>query len=100
MWPPRFYGPDLLLNEVYWQQAGDAGEGTRVTFAIDPADPRQQASASTQVLAGEAGTEGATLPSFAAVEVFAAAAKAARVNNGRAMADWIKGGCQDPNHSR
>lgn len=87
----QFYGPDLLLNEVYWQKADVAGEGTRVTFGVDPLTLANKFKVE-QVLTGDAGTEGATLPSFAAVEVFAAAAKAAGVNNGRAMADWIKGG--------
>lgn len=91
----QLYGPDLLLNEVYWQKAGDAGGGTRVTFGVDPLTLANRFRVG-QVLSGEAGTEGATLPAFAAVEVFAAAAKAAGVNNGRAMADWIKGGATIP----
>ncbi len=87
----RLYGPDLLLNEVFWERAGDAGEGTRVTFAVDPLTLANRFRVE-QALPGESGGEGATLPAYAAVEVFAAAAKAAGVNNGRAMADWLKGG--------
>jgi hypothetical protein len=49
-----------------------------------------------QVIPADGGSDGATLASFAAVEVFAAAAKAAGVNNGRAMADWLKGGAKIP----
>jgi branched-chain amino acid transport system substrate-binding protein len=89
----RFYGPDLLLNDVYQERAGDAADGTRVTFAVDPLTLANRFRVA-QVLPEEAGSDGATLPSFAAVEVFAAAAKAAGVNNGRAMADWLKGGAK------
>jgi len=87
----RFYGPDLLLNDVYQDRAGDAAEGTRVTFATDPLTLANRFRVS-QALPDGASTEGATLPAFAAVEVFAAAAKGSDVNNGRAMADWLKGG--------
>lgn len=91
----RFYGPDVLLNDVYWQRAGEAGEGTRVTFATDPLTLANRFKVA-QVIPESAGTEGVTLPAFAAVEVFAAAAKAADVNNGRAMADWLKSGAKIP----
>ena len=36
--------------------------------------------------------DGATLTAFAAVEAFIAASNASGVNNGRAMADWLKAG--------
>lgn len=91
----RLYGPDVLLNDVYWQKAGAAAEGTRVTFAVDPLVLANRFRVA-QVLPQDAGSEGVTLPSFAAVEVFAAAAKAAGVNSGRAMADWLKGGAKVP----
>lgn len=91
----RLYGPDLLLNEVYWERAGEAAEGTRVTFAADPLSLSNSFKVA-QVIPADGGSDGATLASFAAVEVFAAAAKAAGVNNGRAMADWLKGGAKIP----
>ncbi len=87
----RLYGPDLLLNEVYWERAGEAAEGTRVTFAIDPNTLANRFRVS-ETLPANTSSDGATLPSYAAVEVFAAAAKSSDVNNGRAMADWLKGG--------
>jgi branched-chain amino acid transport system substrate-binding protein len=85
------YGPDLLLNEVYWERAGDAGENTRVSFATDPAS-RANPFKAEAAIPDATNREGAALPSYAAVEAFVSAAKATDVNNGRAMADWLKGG--------
>lgn len=87
----RFYGPDLLLNDVFQERAGEAAEGSRVTFATDPLTLANRFRVSQSLPEG-ASAEGATLPAFAAVEVFAAAARGSDVNNGRAMADWLKGG--------
>ena len=87
----RFYGPDLLLNDVYWDRAKEAAEGTRVTFAADPVSLANRFRVAQSLPAAD-NVEGATLPAYAAVEAFAAAAKATDVNNGRAMADWLKGG--------
>jgi branched-chain amino acid transport system substrate-binding protein len=91
----NFYGPDLLLNDVYWDKAGAAGEGTRVTFSTDPL-ARASAFKVTSAIPGDAPAEGATLPSFAAVEAFAAAAKATDVNNSHAIADRLKSGAKVP----
>ena len=91
----RFYGPDLLLNEVYRQRAGDAGEGTRVTFAIDPLSSPTVSACARSCRCGRRRRCHPAL-SIAAVEVFAAAAKGSDVNNGRAMADWMKGGSPSP----
>jgi branched-chain amino acid transport system substrate-binding protein len=87
----RFYGPDLLLNDVYWDRAKEAAEGTRVTFAADPVAQANRFRVA-QALPGVENVDGATLPAYAAVEAFTTAAKATDVNNGRAMADWLKGG--------
>jgi branched-chain amino acid transport system substrate-binding protein len=70
-------GGDALMTEEYWQAAGDAAEGTLVTF---PPDARRNSQAEA-VAAGfrDAGIEpdGYTLCTYAAVQVWAAAATAA-----------------------
>ncbi len=88
------YGADSLLVDAYWEQAGATGEGTLVTFAADPAaSPKAQRVLASMAATGKA-TDGAALPSYAAVQIFAAAAKAKSVNDGRAMADYLKSGVE------
>jgi branched-chain amino acid transport system substrate-binding protein len=70
-------GGDTLMTDEYWQAAGDAAEGTLVTF---PPDARRSPRAEGVVTEfRDAGIEpdGYTLCTYAAVEVWAAAAKAA-----------------------
>jgi branched-chain amino acid transport system substrate-binding protein len=88
----QLMGSDGLLVEDYWANAGEGGEGTLVTFA---ADPMQEAAAKDIVAAFQADgfvPEGATLPSYAAVQAFVAAAKATDVNKGQDMAAWLRAG--------
>jgi branched-chain amino acid transport system substrate-binding protein len=68
---------DALLDQAYGAKAGDAADGTLVAY---PADPRHAPAAAPVVAALaerkiEAG--GYVLPAYAAVQVWAAAAKAA-----------------------
>ncbi|MCA0432607.1 MAG: branched-chain amino acid ABC transporter substrate-binding protein [Proteobacteria bacterium] len=88
----RFYGADALLNNVYWERAKDAGEGTQVTFATDPVSLVVPVTLQDIFTSKGLASDGAVVPSFAAVQAFAAAAKARDVNDGRAMANWLKGG--------
>jgi branched-chain amino acid transport system substrate-binding protein len=70
-------GGDDLLTEDYWRAAGDAADGTLLTF---PPDPRSNPEAAKVVEAfrkGGSEPEGYTLCTYAAVEVWAAAATAA-----------------------
>ena len=87
-----FYGPDTLLADQYWEQAKDAGEGTMVSFAVDP----QSAAQSKQVIAALkiAGfsADGATLPTYASVQLFASAAGHVSPRNGRAIIDVLEAG--------
>ena len=83
------YGPDLLQSEAYASKAGDAANATQISFLQDlatVADPKR--------LAALPSSEGATLAAYAAVETFAAAAKARNVNDSRAMAAWLSGGSE------
>jgi branched-chain amino acid transport system substrate-binding protein len=89
---PKLYGPDTLLADVFWENAGASGEGTLATFAADPAASPKAQGLITFLAASGVDVDGATLPSYAAVQVFAAAALAKSVNDGKAMAQWLKGG--------
>jgi branched-chain amino acid transport system substrate-binding protein len=82
-----FYSSDLLQSESYGSKAGDGANATHVTFLQDSmrtALPNQAAKLPS--------TQGATLAAYAAVETFAAAAKARNVNDSRAMAAWLSAG--------
>ncbi len=70
-------GPDALVTKEYRDAAGDAADGTLVTFTPDA---RQNPAAANVVAAFRARgiePEGYVLPSYAAVQVWAAAAKTA-----------------------
>lgn len=88
----NFYGPDTLLTDQYWERAQNAGEGTMVTFTVDPQAAHDAKSAVAALKLGSFSADGATLPSYAAVQLFAAAAIQARPKNGRAIVDWLKSG--------
>lgn len=81
-----FVSGDALATEEYWRLAGEAGQGTLMTF---PPDWRETPAASEAVAAFRAaGTEpeGYVLPSYAAVELWAAAAIAAGATDMDAVA--------------
>jgi ABC-type branched-subunit amino acid transport system substrate-binding protein len=85
------YGPDLLQSDAYNTKAGNAADGTHISFLQDLttiADPKRLATLPS--------ADGATLASYAAVEAFAAAAKARNVNDSRAMAAWLSSGSDIP----
>ena len=85
-------GNDALLNDAYWAKSAEAGEGTLVVFPSDAQTLIFARKLVTALRANNTEAEGATLTAYAAVQVFSAAAKARSVNNGRAMADWLKSG--------
>ena len=69
---------DAIVTEEYWAQAGEAGEGTLMTF---PPDPRKSEIAA--VVVGELEkkgltAEGYTLFTYAAIQTWAAAANKAK----------------------
>ncbi len=71
-------GGDDLLTEDYWRAAGEAADGTLLTF---PPDPRRNPEAATVVAAfrrSGSEPEGYTLCTYAAVQVWAAAVASVR----------------------
>lgn len=83
--------PDAVVTDGFANKSGIAVDGLRATF---PADPTANGNANAVVatlLAGGKAADGATLSAYAAVQAFAAAAKATSVNDGKAMARWLHG---------
>ena len=68
---------DALVTAEYWQITGDAGEGTLMTFSPDPRNNPQAAPLVKKFKAAGIEPEGYVLYSYAALEVFAQAAKMA-----------------------
>ncbi len=88
----KFFGPDALLTEQYWERAQDAGEGTWVSFSVDPQSAHEAKSPISALKVSGFNADGATLPTYAAVQLFATAAVQVDPKNGRAIADWLRSG--------
>ena len=68
---------DALVTAEYWQITGDAGEGTLMTFSPDPRNNPEAAPFVKKFKAAGIEPEGYVLYSYAALQVFEQAAKAA-----------------------
>jgi branched-chain amino acid transport system substrate-binding protein len=85
----QLMGGDWLLVDDFKDAAG---EGTLVTFAADPINMAVDKEALARFKADGVVPDGATLPTYAAIQAFAAAARARNVNDGPSMAAWLRGG--------
>jgi branched-chain amino acid transport system substrate-binding protein len=83
--------PDAVVTEGFASKSGVAADGLRATFPADPTLNSNATAVVATLLAGGKAADGATLPAYAAVQAFAAAAKATSVNDGKAMARWLHG---------
>jgi branched-chain amino acid transport system substrate-binding protein len=88
----KFYGSDALLADQFWEASGSAGENTMVSFANDPQHETASHSVVAALKVAGQNADGATLPAYAAVELFAAAAKAKGAHSGLAIAAWLRQG--------
>ncbi|HEY0203557.1 MAG TPA: branched-chain amino acid ABC transporter substrate-binding protein [Acetobacteraceae bacterium] len=85
-------GGDALVTNEFWQISGPAGEGTVMTF---PPDPRKSAGAAPIVAEFKAKNfdpEGYTLYTYAALQIWAEAAKKANSVDGKKVADVMHSG--------
>jgi branched-chain amino acid transport system substrate-binding protein len=83
-------GGDALVTKEFWQIAGDAGNGTLMTF---PADPRLRKSATDVVAEFKAKNidpEGYVLYTYAAIQIWAEAAKKANSSDPKKVAAALK----------
>jgi branched-chain amino acid transport system substrate-binding protein len=88
----HLFGADLLLTDQYWEKSGAAGEGTLVSFSRDPQSSHDAKAATASLQLAGFDAEGATLPAYAAVQLFVSAAQATSPQNGRAVASWLHSG--------
>lgn len=85
-------GGDALATNEFWQIAGPAGENTMMTF---PSDPQRRPTAAAVVAEFKAkgiNPEGYTLYTYAAIQVWAEAAKKAGTTDAKKVADVLHGG--------
>ncbi len=83
-------GGDALVTNEFWQITGDTGEGTLMTF---PSDPRRRPTAAAVVKEFQAKNidpEGYVLYSYAAIQVWAAAATKAGTTDPKKVAATLK----------
>ncbi len=86
------YGPESLLTDQYWEAAGNAGESTLVSFPSDPQSYGYARDAAGLLSAGGSTADGPTLPAYAAVQAYEAAAAASGAHSGKAIATWLRSG--------
>ncbi len=90
--PIEFYGSDSLLADQFWANAKEAGDDTRATFVTDPQSARQAKQAIESLIIAGFNADGATLTSFAAVQLYAAAAVQTGAHNGKGIAEYLRTG--------
>ena len=86
---------DALVTNEFWTIAGDAGEGTLMTFAPDPRNLPTAKDVVAKFKAQGYDPEGYTLYTYAAMQIWAAAAKKANTTDGKKVAETIRGGKWD-----
>jgi branched-chain amino acid transport system substrate-binding protein len=85
-------GPDALLTDVYWEKSGDAGEGTLVTFAVDPLASHGAKPVVAALKTKGFDVQGAAVQAYAAVQLFSTAANVVGAKNGKAVATFLRSG--------
>jgi branched-chain amino acid transport system substrate-binding protein len=65
------FGPDSLLVDQYWEIAGDAAEGTMVTFAADPLSTTKAKPIIAALKTAGIDASAASIGTYAAVQLFA-----------------------------
>ncbi|WP_424135214.1 branched-chain amino acid ABC transporter substrate-binding protein [Roseomonas chloroacetimidivorans] len=85
-------GGDALVTNEFWQISGAAGEGTMMTFSSDPRKRPQAAEVVQRFRAKNIDPEGYVLYTYAALQIWAEAAKKANSIEPRKVADTMKSG--------
>ena len=85
-------GGDALVTNEFWQISGAAGEGTLMTFASDPRRRPTAAEVVQRFRARNVDPEGYVLYTYAAIQIFAAAAARQNSTDPRRMAALLKSG--------
>lgn len=90
--PVTLVGGDALVTSEFWQIAGAAGEGTLMTFASDPRKRPSAAEVVQRFRAKNIDPEGYVLYTYAAVQIWADAAKKANSTDPRKVSETLKSG--------
>ncbi len=85
-------GGDALVTNEFWQITGAAGEGTLMTFSSDPRKRPTAASVVQAFRARNIDPEGYVLYTYAAIQIFAEAAKRENGIDPRRLAARLKSG--------
>jgi branched-chain amino acid transport system substrate-binding protein len=85
-------GGDALVTNEFWQITGAAGEGTLMTFSSDPRKRPTAAQVVQAFRARNVDPEGYVLYTYAAVQVWAEAAKRGNTLDARQLAARLKSG--------
>jgi branched-chain amino acid transport system substrate-binding protein len=85
-------GGDALVTKEFWQIAGEAGNGTLMTFAADPSKRPTAAAVVQEFKAKNIEPEGYVLYTYAAVQIWADAVKKAASADPKKAADTLKSG--------
>ena len=83
-------GGDALVTNEFWQIAGDAGAGTMMTFPADPRLRKTAADVVAEFKAKNIDPEGYVLYTYAAIQVWADAAKKANSIDPKKVAATLK----------
>src|ERR1700753_4340886 len=83
-------GGDALVTNEFWQIAGDAGNGTIMTFPPDPRLMKTAADVVKEFKAKNIDPEGYVLYTYAAIQVWADAAKKLKTTDPKKIATELK----------
>ena len=83
-------GGDALVTNEFWQITGPAGQGTLMTFASDPRQRPAAKAVVDQFRARNFDPEGYTLYTYAAIQIWAAAAQKAGSTDPQKVAQALK----------
>jgi branched-chain amino acid transport system substrate-binding protein len=86
---------DALVTNEYWSITGPAGEGTMMTFGPDPRTKPTAAAVVKQFKDKSIDPEGYTLYTYAALQIWAAAANKAKTTDARKVAETMRAGAWD-----
>jgi branched-chain amino acid transport system substrate-binding protein len=89
---PVLFGSDALVDDIYWAKSGEAGEGSHASFSADPQFVHDAKETIAALKLAGFDSNGAALPSYAAVQLFAAAAEVTGVKNGKAISAYLRSG--------
>jgi len=83
-------GGDALVSNEFWQIAGDAGNGTLMTFSPDPRLNKAAADVVKSFKDKKIDPEGYVLYTYAAIQIWAEAAKKAKTTDPQKVAQQLK----------